>query len=536
MAEYWYSNGQSRSSLGMVGYDGSNRFNVVYSFTVPSGGASVVTLYLSGIGTLKGSNNTIGVKIGTSPSQYASAGGGTSPDGTGGLSFGSTWGGTINIPVNLPAGTYYATVYTYSNSYGYWANWVADAADIGTSGSYTPPAPTSASISSITANVMTLGNVVINMSNPANRTLYAKFFYGSTELARSANFTSSLTFTCPRSWFTNNISITSMSVTARVYYADNTQCDYRSFTLSIDAGMKPVIPASAYTATKINLGSIDEFIASLTRIQIDFDVSEIDMSNTAGAEVRSVWIEYNGLQITEHATGYPYRFITGAIVGSGYVRLKAQDSRGVIGYSDFTFAAYSYVPPSLSEAQVVRCESTLPYTESQTGTCFKVKLNTVCSDIGGENSSVTHVYYKETSSISYVTDRDIEKGEEGLWVIRASTYQSPYTGLLDSSKTYTVKLVVQDLAGGSKEYTFELAFEEWMLCYTADGDGCGIGQAPGTSHVLQIPSTWEFLSGGSRFGNERIVLVYGKHYGEDPPEDVIDDPIEGQIYFQLDTT
>lgn len=534
MAEYWYSNGQSRSSLGMVGYDGSNRFNVVYSFTVPSGGASVVTLYLSGIGTLKGSNNTIGVKIGTSPSQYASAGGGTSPDGTGGLSFGSTWGGTINIPVNLPAGTYYATVYTYSNSYGYWANWVADAADIGTSGSYTPPAPTSASISSITANVMTLGNVVINMSNPANRTLYAKFFYGSTELARSGNFTSSLTFTCPRSWFTNNISITSMSVTARVYYADNTQCDYRSFTLSIDAGMKPVIPASAYTATKINLGSIDEFIASLTRIQIDFDVSEIDMSNTAGAEVRSVWIEYNGLQITEHATGYPYRFITGAIVGSGYVRLRAQDSRGVIGYADFTFAAYSYVPPSLSEAQVVRCENHIPvFEESQTGTIFKVKTLSVCADINSQNSNRIYVYYKETSETEYVYKYDYAENGGQNWVIIGGTGG---TDLLDPSKTYTVKLIVRDLAGGSKEYTFELAFEEWMLCYTADGDGCGIGQAPGTSHVLQIPSTWEFLSGGSRFGNERIVLVYGKHYGEDPPEDVIGDPIEGQIYFQLDTT
>ena len=576
MAEYWYQNGSSVSALGRVGFDGSNRFNVVYSFTVPSGGASSVTVHLSGIGSLQGSNNTIGIKISTSVSANANAGAGTSPDGSGSLSFSSSalWNGYITASVNLPAGTYYVTVYTYSGSYGYWAQWISGAADVSTSGSYTPPTPQTAYITSISANVNTGNSVVINMNNPGNRSLFAKFYYGSTLLATTEAFTTSISYTCPRSWFQNNISVASMSITARVYYSGGSECDYKSFMLLADSGMKPSIPDSAYTVTKRNTGSIDAFISSLTRIQIDFTVANIDMSATANAEIRSVWIEYNGIAYTEHESGFPYRFITSAITDSGYVRLWCQDSRGRSAYTDYTFTAFSYVQPYLTETEVIRCLS--DGEPSNVGDTFEFKTKPISTNMGifvppGKNyytstsmdelagttteqvdaviinavigsividgvtyyvwhSSITIVndtsvlaYYKETSDISYTYGA--RYATSGFMILSAN--------ILNTSKTYTVKLVVSDRAGGSKEYIFELSFEEWMLCYTADGDGCGIGQAPGTSHVLQIPSTWELLSGGARFGNDRMVLVRGKHYGTQAEMEDIDSPIEGQVFFVI---
>lgn len=519
MAEYWYRNGSSVSSLGIVGFDGANRFNVVYSFNVPSGGASSVSVHLSGIGTLKGSNNLIGIKISNTVSAYANAGAGTSPDGSGYLSFSSSalYNGTITASVNLAPGTYYVTVYTVSGSTGYWTQWISGAAGITTSGSYTPPTPGTVSVASITQNVSTTGAVVIQMNNPGYRSLTASFYYGSTLLATSEAFTTSLSYTCPRSWLAQNISVTSIVITVVISYSGGSLSTI--FTLNADAAMKPVIPAGAYTASRINTGSIDAIISTLTKIQIAFRRASIDMSATAGAAIRELWIEYNGTQYTDPVAADTFR--TANVTESGYVRLFCKDSRGRIGYTDYSFTAIAYVQPTLKNVSVIRCNS--GGTAQQTGTYFKVSATGVCSTAGLSGNSVTiSVYSKESGSTTYSSKGTYASG---------SGYQL-YSGL-NSTLAYTVKLVVSDRAGGSKSYEYDLTFEEWMLCYTAAGDGCGVGQAPDSSHVLQIPATWEFLSGGARFGKERMVLVRGKHYGTQVEMEAVPSPIEGQVFFVI---
>lgn len=590
MAEYWYNNGQSVQSLGMVGYTGSSRYVVVYQFIVGINGCSSVSINLSNFYSFQGSNQTVSCKIGTSPSQYAA--GTATPDGTGTMSYGSSWGCNITCSVNLPAGTYYAAIYVTGAS-GYWRTVYANAASISTSGSYTPT-EVDPTFSSVSNPVNTGSNVVVNMTNPSNVSVYVEFYYNGTLLERSASFTRQLSHTCPRMWFQQNISVTSISIQLKIYKSNGTLLDQsRSFTLNADSGMVPIVVTQSFTATKINTGSIDEFISSLTKIQIDFarsnDAYVANMSNTAHAEVRSVWIEYNGIIYDDHETGYPYRYKTSSITGSGYVRICMEDSRGRKGYYDYVFVAYPYTPPIIKSATVVRCNNGFPYTPSETGTICTVNVCCSYTDIGEtkvprstayysdtelypsagyttEETPATRVtdeygtivvngttYYvhnddivsrnslryvvvmfKETSGQSYNIDRTITAGNGNTTgKIKIPCCVQSGTGKLDPSKTYMIQLAVQDEATSTQLYVYYLAFEKWMLCFTNTGDGCGIGQAPGSDNVLQIPNTWEFLAGSMRTGNDRMVLVEGKHYGTQAQMDAITNPMEGQIFYVL---
>ena len=520
MATFYINGGSPSSNRGWVGFTGST--NYVVSYAVPTGasGAQSVSIALQDIWSRQGGGASWGFKISKHETEFANASGAPHSN-TAYLEYSSSIGYNCVLTAenaNLePNSTYYIFVYCVRGAEYYAGTWNLTNPTITLNGSYRYP---DIIVSSITDTVNTLDNVTIQIENPHNIPHTCAFKYAGNTLDVSPAFTTTLTFKCPRSWFLENISVDNMSITAEISNAQGGLAT-RSFLLIADSGMVPVFEKNAVSIVPLNEGGaagMEDYISNVSKVQGTFDTDKIDLEATAGAEIRSYAIIYNGEAVSSPSLT---TLNTRTITGSGSVTLMVTDSRGRTASQILPFTALPYVVPSLSSYTAERCNQ--DGTASESGLYYKVTAVSVFTSLSGANTARITVAIKQGSG-SYGSETEITSG-----------VQSILGGALQADLLYIVRFTVTDTIGNTRIYTVKLAYQSWAMKFRADGKGVAFGMGADHPNAVEIPSTWSFLAGNVEINNDKIVLTEYEGagtmgiYGESlPPSGV-----EGQLFFLL---
>lgn len=529
MSVNFFQNGASiGSSAGWGGYTGSNNYVVRYDFVTGSAGASAVSIALSNIfyGTNAGTQ-AFGFKLSTSAAAYANARAVTPDSAPGYMSYSGASGYCCTLSatgLNLAPNTrYYLFIYLVGSGAEYYTGWNCTAPLITATGSYSQP---QSSISSVSPQVNTLGAVSVIMARAGSCWHKARFLYAGEELAVSAPFAVSLSYTCPRAWFENDTTALELDITVSVQSYNDEQCtsptgapDTAQFVLMADAGMYPVLAEGAATAQVLNVAvdeKFTEFLTGISRARVSFAADKIDLAACAGAQIAAYKLRYKGRTISAQTSPVD----TGVLNEDCTIVCTVTDTRGREGSTELSISMTTYVPPSLSGIEALRC---LRYgTTSPTGLNYKVKATLNYTPLGGKNTATVWVEYKYGSG-NWRSKVELTAFESGVWSHQWA--ESTVLGGALIHDSYLVRFTVTDSLGSTAQYIEGMYSNNWALKLNSDGTAIGFGMAPSISNAVQMPATWKFYPGS--------IILSTKSYGTAPPESAISSPVEGQLYFHI---
>ena len=529
MGALFFQNGQSiGSSAGWCGFTGNNNYVVRYDFRTGSEGASELSVVLSGIYYGSGAGTQpFGFKLSTGAGTWSNARN-ISPDsdlaymsysGAGG--YGCTLHASgLNL---LPDTQYYIFVYVAGSGAEYYSGWNCVSPIIACSGSYTAPG---SAISSMSALVMTGSPLSLIMARSAGNYHQASFSYKGEILALSAPFESALSHICPREWMSRETEAESMEIEVSVQsYADplcavpSGEAEKGSFVLCADGEMRPRITQEAIKLRVINDGEASDFeelIAGISRLEVSFDRTLVDLSACAGAGLKLYRISCRG----QSSESEESRLETGIIPGDGELVCSVVDSRGREGSVSLALSPLAYVPPSLIDMSALRCDEN--GADSEEGAFCRLRAGAVYTALDGKNSCSVSASIQPTGG---------ERGEE---IILEGFESGVWSDLWEKAcilggdmqgDSYTLHLSIRDALGSESRYRLHLYHQKWALKFNSDGTALGIGMAPTVQNALQLPDLWRVYAG--------MLVLSDRSYGYEAPEEKLESAVEGQLYFQL---
>lgn len=529
MGVNFFQNGASiGATAGWGGYTGGNNYVVRYDFVTGSTGASAVTIALSNI--FYGNNagtQAFGFKISPSAVAYANARAITPDSAPGYMSYNSANGYCCTLSatgLNLAPNTcYYIFVYVVGAGAEYYTGWNCTAPLITASGTYMQP---SSKISSISPQVNTLGSLSIIMARAGTCWHKARFLYNGAELACSAAFAASLSYTCPREWMTKDISATEMTITVSVQSYNDEQCtsatgapETAEFILTADAGMHPVLMANAVSAQVLNVAvdeKFTEFIAGISRARVSFAADKIDLSACAGAQIASYSLRYKGRKVSAQTSPVD----TGVLNGDCTISCIVTDTRGREAGTEIAVTMLPYVPPSLSGIDAKRCTSS--GKDAYNGMSYKIIATLNYTPLGGKNTARIWIKIKAVGG-RWVDERELTGFESGVWSDLWA--QKTVLGGVLVEDSFIICFTITDELGSTVQYMEGMYSNKWALKLNAKGTAIGFGMEPTEDKAVQMPSTWTLHAGS--------IVLSEKSYGTSPPESAISSPVEGQLYFYI---
>ena len=528
MGVMFYQNGAAiGTTAGWGGFTGNNNYVVRYDFMTGAEGASQVAVVLNNIfyGHSAGTQ-TFGFRISADPVQWCSARGFAPDSNNAALVYSSSagygctlWAQGLNL---LPNTVYYLFVYVTSSGAEYYTGWNCVNPQIVTGGSYERAAST---ISSVSQSVTTLGAVSVLMNRAGSNFHKATFSYGNELLAVSDAFTTSLSYTCPRSWLSKNTAAKSLTVNVSVQSYSDAGCtnpvgspDTGSFTLTADKEMHPVFYREAVTISAVNANpNLSQFVSNISKARVVFDPSLIDISACAGAEISRYRISSGG---NEKTSASP-TLLSDVITSDGVIVCTVTDSRGCEYSLSVTVSVQPYVAPSLTALAAVRCGSS--GTEAEEGAYYKVRFSAACSALTGNACSVSAAI--KGSGGDYGAETSLPGFENGVW---SDEWGSPaILGGTLSGDSFTVRFTVTDTVGGSSTYTLPLYRLHWAMKFNSNGTAVGFGMEPTGQECLQLPNHWRLYGG--------IPVLSPLAYGTAAPALAVSNPVEGQVYLRINT-
>ena len=346
--------------------------------------------------------------------------------------------------------------------------------------------PRASTIASCPSSVATQGKLDLTVSRNSSAFYHkATFTSGGRTLYTSSAFATTLTFTVPRTWFSNFTTATSLSVTASVQTYTNSSCTTavgsavtRSLTVTADAGMKPVVSSGWVTLAPYNTGaiaSISGYVKGYSKAQATFNSAKISMSNTAGASISSYSITCQGT--TDSSSPYQTPVLASTSVS---VTCTVKDSRGRTASQAFTLSVYDYSKPSLSGVSVFRC--TANGTASEDGTYYSAKATSTFSSLNGQNTCTLKVSHAQSGG-SYGTEYTLTSGTARV------------IGSLSVDKSYTVRIIATDSLGNSATYTVKIPTKTWAMKFRPNGQGVAFGKAAEYDKTFEIADDWTIKFG-----------------------------------------
>ena len=340
-------------------------------------------------------------------------------------------------------------------------------------------------IQSITDPVYTQNSLMLTVERAKDSYWHkAVFKSGSKTLYSSAAFSSSLSLTVPRSWFSDFPSSASLTVSVTLQTYTDSACTspigdaaVKNITVYADEGMKPTVSDGFAAVSVYNEGAASGFtvfVQGYSRAQITFDSSKVDMSAAVGASISGYKITAAG----QSDSSSPY--LTPVLTGKTDVVCTVTDTRGRSASVTLTVTPKSYSLPAVNQISVFRCTSS--GAESEDGTYLSAKATAVFSSLGGENSVSMSVQYR------------VPGGSWSTAAAMASGIAAVTGGTMSPDQNYEVKINISD-ALNSGEATLKLPGRKWAIKFREKGDGVGFGMAPQANKVLQIPADWMFMVG-----------------------------------------
>lgn len=528
MSALFFQNGVSiGANAGWCGYTGSNNYVVRYQFATGAVGADTVSVALGGIYYGSGAaSQSFGFKISSSSVAYANARNLTPDSNYGTMSYSEGHGYSCVLTatgLNLaPNSVYYIFVYVATAGTEYYSGWNCVSPQISLSGSYKVPAGV---ISSITPLVSTLSpvSVILNSPQPYHK---ASFSCGEKILGQSEAFASALSLDCPREWMEADTKAQSIEITVSVQGFSDPQCTnaagevmYGSFILRADSLMRPVLDMDAVTYNAVNPGGeieIDDFIAGISRAKVSFIKERISLANCAGAEIAGFALSYRD----ERQESIEAELETGILSSGTVINCIVVDSRGREGSVSLSLSMLPYVPPSLTAVEAVRCDA--EGLDEALGEYFKLRAESAHTDFEGKNSCTLSLRLQPTGG-DWGEEIPLPGFESGVW---SHQWKTPAVlGGAMQGDSYKLSLTITDRLGVSARYTLDLYHQRWAMKFNAKGTALGLGMEPTIENALQMPDSWRLYAGS--------IILSEKSCGYAQPEDAVEEPVQGQLYFLL---
>ena len=352
------------------------------------------------------------------------------------------------------------------------------------------------SIASSTSTVATGGTYSLTVNRLASTNYHiATFKYNNaTTLYTSGTFATSLSFTVPRSWFTNYSSITSLPITVSVqtYNSGGTAIGSpatASLTVTADADMKPVVSTGWATLAEYNTGAVSGFtgyVKGYSKAEATFDDDYIDMSDAVGATIASYSVTCQG----ETDSTSPY--LTPILASTApQVVCTVTDTRGRTASETFTLSVEDYANPILTGLNVIRSDSLGVADED--GQYFKATATATFSSVNSQNScSLTAA--AAPSGGSYGAENTMAAS-----AVSGTSYSLTFGGSYSPDTSYTIRITATDTVGNVTYWYATIPTRKWAMKFRVTNNevaGVAFGKAAETDNLFEVTPDWDVQIGG----------------------------------------
>lgn len=388
----YYLSGTNVDSLNspVVGYESTYNRVARYSFVAPASGATQVNLSFTGMTFVAGTQKPLRFYIGTSDSDHANAGSGSSY--TGEMSYsGSTWSGSASILLQ-PATTYYLWIFPSSTTYGYWY-WNTGSASMSTNGGL--------------KTTISAGNGTLNSSHTITLTRYSTDFkHTITATCGTSTITvatgvqaGSYTWTPPLDWCKQSTSsiYVDVKITCETF-SGSTSCGTSEtwVTMTMPSSVVPSVTTLSVIDEKGYLSTFGSYIQGKSQAKVT-----TASSGTYGSSISSTVITV-GSSSKSASSG------TFDLPSSGTITVTAKvtDTRGRTSTASTTITVLAYTPPTVQITSIYRCDSA--GTMADDGAYVKVTWSASITSLSSKNSAAYALEYKVrgTSTWTSVTLSD----------------------------------------------------------------------------------------------------------------------------------
>lgn len=336
--------------------------------------------------------------------------------------------------------------------------------------------------SSLSVGNGTLGKAqtlsVTRKSNSFTHTITAKCGDASITVCKKSEDTS-ISFTPPLSWASENPTGTSVSVTYTITtYNGSTSVGSNSYTktCSIPDSVKP---SCSLTVTDA-MGYADiygGYLKGLSKFKV-----VVSATPAYDSAIASYKTSANGSNYTKSS------FTTGVLTGSGTLKVSTTvtDKRGRTAADSESLTVLDYSKPLITALSVHRCN--VDGTANDQGEYVKVVFSSSVTALGNKNTATYLLEYKKTSTSAY-TSVNLSDYTNKYVVSNAE-----YIFKADSGSSYNVRLTVEDnFNKHSKATSASTGFT--IMHWLASGLGMAIGKIAELTGVLDIGFKTRFYGG-----------------------------------------
>lgn len=350
------------------------------------------------------------------------------------------------------------------------------------SGSFSVALTTIPRKSSLSVANGTLGTeqtlTVTRQSSNFTHTITAKCGSASATVCTKSSSTS-IKFTPPLSWASQNTTGTSVSVTYTITtYNGSTSVGSNSYTktCSIPASVKPtcsiaVTDAMGYAST------YGGYLKGLSKFKV-----VVTATTAHGSAIKSYKTTANGSTYTAAS------FTTGVLSSSGTLKVSATvtDKRDRTGTDTESLTVLDYSKPLITALSVHRCNE--DGTTNDQGEYVQVVFSSSVTALNNQNSATYILEYKKTSEDTYASV--VLSDHANNYAVSSASY----IFAADSGSSYNVRLIVNDnFTSSAKTTTASTGFT--IMHWLASGLGMAIGKIAELAGVLDIGFKTRFMGG-----------------------------------------
>lgn len=311
---------------------------------------------------------------------------------------------------------------------------------------------------------------VTRQSTSFTHTIVAKCGSASTTICSKSTSTS-INFTPPLSWASQNTTGTTVSVTYTITtYNGTTNVGSNSYTktCSIPASVKPscsltVTDPTGYAST------YGGYLKGLSKLKVD-----VNATLAYSSPIKSYRTNISGAIYTGSS------FTTDILASVGTVKIESTvtDNRERSGTSSANVTVLDYSKPNITKLSVNRCDSD-GTTNDKDGAYVKVVFSGSVTSLSGKNSATYKLEYKKTSQSTY-TSVALTEYNNNFAVADAT-----YIFAADTGSSYNVRVIVTDnFDEGSKATSASTGFT--IMHWLASGLGMALGKISELAGVLDI--------------------------------------------------
>lgn len=319
---------------------------------------------------------------------------------------------------------------------------------------------------------------VTRKSTNFTHTITAKCGSASTTIVTKSTDTS-ISFTPPIAWASQNTTGTSVSVTYTITtYSGSTSVGSNSYTktCTIPASVKPSCTVTVSDATGY-LATYGAYLKGLSKLKV-----VVTPTTSYGSAIAS----YS--TVADNATYTASSFTTGVLSSSGTLTVKSTvtDKRGRSGTASASVSVLDYANPVISGISVLRCDE--DGTENDKGEYTKVTFSASVTSLNNKNTATYRLQYKKSSDSSYTTVM-LDDYKNNYSVENAT-----YIFEADSGSSYEIIVTVADNFK-STDYVTSVSTGFTLLHFSASGKGMSMGKIVEIDNILDIGFLTRFYGG-----------------------------------------